>query len=796
MSEQQSWSSVGQRLAGKWQIPLLVVSLGLLVGAFLRVRPTPADVPIDQTLAFLDARIAAGAYENALQYGAVAFEQPTYGAADKAKLSIRRARARYGLANQDRVRSAQVGQRIAEDLERAEELGVALSASDRKMLGDAFRWMGRAGAAVGAYEQAIEGGVADAQELRKEVISLSTRLGLSLQERGQQLDEFLETIEDHRLDLRLWALEERMAVFEALNQIEEASTYLARHGPQFKDSDFESAYAFLEALLLYKLGHYEEAEVALRTIRNRVGATDPVNARTGWLLGRILMSDGGPQRPYDAISFFQDVLQNHTGSPYAVASRVGLAESLAMLGRHEEALAAYDTVVEELPLPTDSWIVNREVLRTSLGVASQIQRSQGNRRAAVEYARLALQLADEDDDEQRAALLRRLGQVQVELAESYMASAAGGVDPLIAHEKTSVEFQSMGRDAFADAADTFLDLSQIQSLNEKRTAEAVWSAAELLWRSKQYQRAEKVYRMFVQERPSDSLVPRALLHIGMLRRDMSDLAGAVEAFQDCYRRYPRTLDGAGALIPLTQSYLEMGPDYYELATETLFVILEDSELFTPQAPEFRDALFMLGDVLNRRGLYERAIARLEEALDRYPEDPRRWRARYDLADAYRQSALALKQDVDEATSVAEIEHIRQESTARFERARALYHEFVLEYSVRKPSALTDADSLLLRLATVYEADCLFETGNFRDALTRYEEVASVYKDTPTALSAYVQIVNCHVFLGEPEEARAALSRAQVLVQAMPQESFATSISPETRADWERYFDFLEKAELF
>jgi len=36
----------------------------------------------------------------------------------------------------------------------------------------------------------------------------------------------------------------------------------------------------------------------------------------------------------------------------------------------------------------------------------------------------------------------------------------------------------------------------------------------------------------------------------------------------------------------------------------------------------------------------------------------------------------------------------------------------------------------------------------------------------------------------------------VLVRAMPQESFEASISPETRADWERYFDFLEKAELF
>jgi len=62
--------------------------------------------------------------------------------------------------------------------------------------------------------------------------------------------------------------------------------------------------------------------------------------------------------------------------------------------------------------------------------------------------------------------------------------------------------------------------------------------------------------------------------------------------------------------------------------------------------------------------------------------------------------------------------------------------------------------------------------------------------------AHVQIINIHVFLGQPREARAALARALVLVDAIPTEAFAASVSPEQRRDWRRYFDWLGQSELF
>ena len=71
-----------------------------------------------------------------------------------------------------------------------------------------------------------------------------------------------------------------------------------------------------------------------------------------------------------------------------------------------------------------------------------------------------------------------------------------------------------------------------------------------------------------------------------------------------------------------------------------------------------------------------------------------------------------------------------------------------------------------------------------------------FKDSPTALAAYVQIINCHVFLSQPLEARAALARALILVDAIPRAGFGRSVSPETHRDWKRYFEWLGESELF
>ncbi len=788
------WSTIRDRAAGKWQIPLFAVSLLLLAGSVYRIRPTSTRLPVDEAIRQLDSLVSVGQHAIAIERGEVLLLKEGLSEAEKAPVLLALARARFDRAQSEGTRTADLGRLVMEHYRTAISQGLELTGSDWERLGRASEWAGHFENAADYYEKAVLSGVDspfDVQKHRLELLRL--KLDVPAKHLDELLHEFLADLGDERLDLRLWAIERKLDVLEELGRLEEASTLLARNEEAFRASSLEPRFSYLEGWLMYKTGHHDQAEIHLRTVRNGLMPGDKGHARTGWLLGVVAMSDGGPQRPLEALSFFSDVIRYHPGSPYGVASRVGSAEALAMLGRHPEAVSDYRLVIEELEDLDDQRLVNRDVLRTSLGIVAEERGREGQLRASLDYARLAAALIDLSDIEQATVYLQRLGQGQALLAETLHAQATKERE-----EKPSATDSTLqeARALFEEAGETYLSLAKLNVLNELLSADASWRAAELYARAGKRDRAALLRREFVKERPLDSRVPRALLLIGRLREALGQLPEAIKAYQECYRRFPRTLDGSRSLVPLAGCYLVQGPGNEELAEKTLRVVLDDSEVFTPQAPEFADALFMLGDVLNRREEFEGAVATLEEALERYPQDSRVLRAQFWLADSYRRSGLALKRELADAKFTGETNYMRAESSTRLDRARALYREVIGEYELRDPAELTGLDRLYLRHAHLYEADCRFETQQYRGALKLYEEAAGMFKDTPSALAAFVQIINCHVFLGQPREARAALARAVILVDAIPQGAFDESVSPQSRADWRRYLGWLGSAELF
>jgi tetratricopeptide (TPR) repeat protein len=106
------------------------------------------------------------------------------------------------------------------------------------------------------------------------------------------------------------------------------------------------------------------------------------------------------------------------------------------------------------------------------------------------------------------------------------------------------------------------------------------------------------------------------------------------------------------------------------------------------------------------------------------------------------------------------------------------------------------DKLYLRHARLYLGDCLFSLQRYEEDLKHFERAAWIYKDIPSSLSAYVQIINCHVFLGQVDEARAALRRVQYLVKAIPDDAFGQALAPNSRDEWGEYFNWLDESGLF
>jgi tetratricopeptide (TPR) repeat protein len=103
------------------------------------------------------------------------------------------------------------------------------------------------------------------------------------------------------------------------------------------------------------------------------------------------------------------------------------------------------------------------------------------------------------------------------------------------------------------------------------------------------------------------------------------------------------------------------------------------------------------------------------------------------------------------------------------------------------------DKLYLKLAHFYRADCLYDLGNYEDAVKLYEEAAFRYQDDPSALAAYVQIVNADCAMGKLEEARTANERAKWLVRRIPDEAFSEAMPKQY---WEQLFKWTSDSGLW
>ncbi|MFN0086948.1 MAG: tetratricopeptide repeat protein, partial [Blastocatellia bacterium] len=340
------------------------------------------------------------------------------------------------------------------------------------------------------------------------------------------------------------------------------------------------------------------------------------------------------------------------------------------------------------------------------------------------------------------------------------------------------------------------ELSRWEILDEPRSADFAWRSAELFAMGGEFDQAIGRYEKFLRERPQDHRGPAAWFRVGQIQLTRGALESAAGAFRECNERFPRSFDGARSLVPLAQTYLAMGPDHFDKAEQALRQVLDNSNVFTPRAAEFVEGLFLLGDVQERGGRYEPAISTLHEALDRYPNDPRTKRGRFLLGGAYRKSALGLRADGGNSGTVNELDQLRQESARRFQAARVEYRKLIDELELKPPGALDELEQMYLRHAYLYEADCYFETQEYQEALKLYELAAGNLRDTARGLAAHVQMINCHVFLGEPREARTALARAMVVVNSMPDSAFVNRVATESRSEWKKYFEWLFASELF
>lgn len=797
MSDVIRQNSLAKQLSTRWQIPLLLVSLMLLAIGIWRLRPGPVPPTFEQLLGDVKALADSGLYPEASKYAAELLASPDRTPAESRRLYAELARVIFLHEEGNAVHGKGNCERIIINTNMSLGEGESFDAATHRMRALAFEWLQRPASALAEYRQAVEKGIADRWEISKRILEIRRATeGISAKELHAVFDEFLAG-QGVSQELQFWAALEKVDLFGREGDHATTERFLSANAARFRDSAFAGQFDYLQALAWYHLGRKEDAERLLRSVRDRLSWAEPTYICAGWLLGRILQDQESPQF---ALSFYEDVLDKGLPGPYRTAAILGRAETLAALERFDESVESYSEAIQKTMDRPYGSVIDVQQIRESATAWYRDLASRGRLAEAVPYLREAARLVPPADTERQASYAEWQADLAMKLGESLLADEQGTDAAAGQGAKAKEYLQEAGRE--------YLRLARLASLNEARSSRAIWRAADAFDRAGDLRQAAAVLDRFVADRPTSNRVPEALRRLGQMYQAIGDYDRAIERYQESLAQFSGTPAAVSSIVPLADCLTEKGDlEKAEQALLRLVAHKSDESLRSvmPEAREYREALFRLGDLYIRTKKYEEAIARFQEALDRYPNDPRSSRAMFMLAESHRVSADRLYSDYLDPKNVPHKDRLRATYIERLKKARQLYDGLIERFRLREASSLGELERTYIKLSHFYRADVVHDLARvsdpsdlmpFIDSLELYDRAAWLYQEDPMAMSAYIQMINCYIRLGKIDKARMTLQRARWALKGVPDESFDKYSPDEDRQYWTAYLDWLEKTPTF
>ncbi|RIK64023.1 MAG: hypothetical protein DCC65_15210, partial [Planctomycetota bacterium] len=435
--------------------------------------------------------------------------------------------------------------------------------------------------------------------------------------------------------------------------------------------------------------------------------------------------------------------------------------------------------------------IDRESVRVGVSTIAEMLMQDRRVAMAVEYFDLARRL---------------VAQGNQHLQAYYLSRQAGALSELAASSTTgSGEGRAGAKALYLRAAEAYLSLVGLVSVDEAAAAAALEKAADNFDAAGEADRALDSLMRLVREFPEAPGRVAALHRIARSAHEMGDLDRAIAAYRRIITVYARTPSALQSYVPLADCLIRRGGDGVSEGVGLLLDIVDDrgpDPLFSPQALEYRLALFRLADYYadadpaREPGHIEKAITRLEDAIAFYPDDPQIARLRFQLAGAYRASAEALREDAKAGASELARADAQREADRRLEKALFEYDLVVKLLAAEDTSALSELERTRLRASYQYRGDCLFDLGRYDEAIVAYRETAWRYENLPAAIVAMMQVVQCHQRVGQVEEARAALARLGWLLRKTPASAFEGEPGMSSKAFWEGLVARLERTGIY
>ena len=770
MSSRSASNSISQL----WQVPLLAVSVGLFgYAAFLLWDPKPGPT-VEQQLAvartYLDAERPEAAVEQLNRV--IKLDKLTADQQSRTHLMFAEGLEEFQTLKRLTIPALQL--RIIEQIRYALALGSQIDGPSYRRLGDAYQAIGKTDEALSSYKKSERIDPQHSLRLARTIIELDLDAGNTTAADGE-LQDYLKMpgLSDAE---RCWALGERAQVQTDLGNFVDSRILLNQALKLSTDAMQEAEIDYRIGYVAYHMGKPDEAETYLRAAREQFRGRHPLDADAAELLGKIYQSRNQPDV---AATFYQDVLANFPEAKVAPLAQLGLGLCHAMQKQDDAAMDELTSLAKEVDGQTRLKSIKPEVI-AGIKQAGDLLGGHENYAGQIELAAYEEELNPTPLPE----FFSRLANAYEKRADQLEAQSAD------ASPADRIKDQQKVRDLRTQAGDAYVAFSQKQTVtDDKGYADSLWQGVNMYERAANTPAAISALNLFVTQRPQDPMTPDAMLRLGRAYQAQGQLGKAIDVYQLNQVSYPKSLAASKSAIPLAQAFIAQGPASFDKARAVLDSVLDNNNLLLdPASSEFRQALFELGQLNFRTEHYPEAVARFSEFSKRYPDDDQAGQALFMMAESYRKVAQQLDQQIAAAKAGGDHTHeIGDLDTARKQRlndAKAMYDRVVDLYSTTPPQ--TDTEKLDYKLAHFDRADCLYDLGQYEDAIALYDKAAFRFHDDPSSLAANVQIVNAWCKLGKPEQAKAANERAKWLLRRIPPESFSDGSFAMPKEYWEQW----------
>jgi tetratricopeptide (TPR) repeat protein len=330
-----------------------------------------------------------------------------------------------------------------------------------------------------------------------------------------------------------------------------------------------------------------------------------------------------------------------------------------------------------------------------------------------------------------------------------------------AHKKD----EATARQLFRQAAEAHAEAAKILTKKSKKD-DHLWLSAVCSFDGEEYTRAaEKLAKILEVDLENIDRQSEGWFLLGESYRNLQDKNAAQEAYKNCVANNARL--ACRARYQLAMLDIEAGK--IDQATHKLDQNLKidhrdrDMEAQEKSRLALCSLLYQGGSKVTQN--YRDVVHHLEANLDRCAVTPEAVRARFQLADSYRQLAnqRMVNRLMSEKMSQDAYDHYVEENRRSLTRA---VEEFTKLEEYLKNAELTSLLTVKQRVeAPFIVAQCWFDLGDYEKALQKYEELAKKWGNSPEALWALGGTVRCYGSMENFDQIRQQAERIHNMLAA-------------------------------